>query len=392
VFESLFLAGFECATGYNARGEWIDQIVATQHDRFADEDYALLRAAGIRVAREAVRWPLVDRKGYYDFASVRPFVEAARRHGVRLIFDLFHFGYPADVDFFSASFPGRFADYCYAAARWAAAQTEGPYFFTPINEPSYFAWAAGEVGLFAPYERGRGWELKICLNRAAIRGIEAIWAACPGARVVNVDALCRTVAPPGRPDLEREAERFNAAVFQSWDMLDGRLLPELGGSPEHLGTVGINYYWTNQWEIDRPGVPLSDTDPRRFSLRHLVRSVWERYGVDLMISETSHVGDMRSVWLRELTGEVEAALAEGVPLRGVCLYPILEMPEWHARDTWTKMGLWDLEEEDGKLRRVVFRPMMEELGEARKRLERWRARSTRRLTVTEFTRAFSPTR
>jgi hypothetical protein len=34
-------------------------------------------------------------------------------------------------------------------------------------------------------------------------------------------------------------------------------------------------------------------------------------------------------------------LKEGMPLLGVCLYPILGMPEWHEPDIWTPMGLWD---------------------------------------------------
>ena len=45
MFKSFYMAGFECATGVNAHGQWIDQIEATEHDRFADEDYARLADA-----------------------------------------------------------------------------------------------------------------------------------------------------------------------------------------------------------------------------------------------------------------------------------------------------------------------------------------------------------
>ena len=41
-------------------------------------------------------------------------------------------------------------------------------FFTPINEISFFAWAAGEVGWFYPYGKNRGGEVKRQLIRAAI--------------------------------------------------------------------------------------------------------------------------------------------------------------------------------------------------------------------------------
>jgi hypothetical protein len=242
----------------------------------------------------------------------------------------------------------------------------GEHYFTPVNEPSYFSWAAGEVGLFAPHIKGRGWELKVQLIRAAISGINAIRAACPTARIVNVDPLCRLAVPFDQPELSEEVENFNSqVVFQSWDMLGGRLLPELGGSPAHLDIVGINYYWTNQWEWGKAGTPLAYDDPRRVRLSELVRSVWQRYGAEMLITETSEVNDQRAVWVRELTEETVMILEAGMALHGICLYPILGMPEWHTQHEWTQMGLWELHNGQPKLERVLHEPMMNALLEAR---------------------------
>jgi hypothetical protein len=374
VFKSFFLAGFECATGYNRHGEWIDQIAATQHDQFAREDYALLRRFGFRAARDGVRWPLVDSKGRYNFSTVRSRLEAAREHDVEVIWDLFHYGYPDDVDLFSDGFPRRFADYCYAAARYISARTDGVCYFTPINEPSFFAWAGGEAALFAPHQSGKGWDLKVALATAAIHGIDAIRAACPGTRIVNVDPICRVVAPPDRPDLEGEVYRFNTElVYQCWDIIGGRILPELGGSREHLDIIGLNYYWTNQWDITRVGTPLACDDPRCVPLRDLVREAWRRYGGDLLITETAHRDETRPAWVRELAGECLALLDEGVGLRGACLYPILGMPEWHAQHEWTRMGLWDLVPQSPTLGRILCEPMWEALQEAHRLDARLRA-------------------
>ncbi len=371
MFRSFFLAGFESATGFNLHREWIDQIAATQHDRNIDEDYRLLRAVGIRAARDAIRWTLVDRGGQYDFSTVLPLIAAGRKHGIEIIYDLFHFGYPHDVDLFADEFIRRFADYCCAAARFVRAHSDGECYFTPINEPSYFSWAAGEVGRFAPHAQGRGFELKVQLARAVIAGINAIRSAVPNAHIVNVDSLCRVVPPQNNPELVRICDDFNSnAVFQSFDMLSGRMLPALGGSPSHLDIVGVNYYWTNQWEMNRTGVPLRDDDPRRWSLSQLVRVVWERYRTDILISETSHVGEMRAPWMRELTRETQTLLAADVPLRGICLYPILGMPEWHAQQQWTRMGLWDLApNQSGALAREPYRPMLDALRESQRSLE-----------------------
>jgi hypothetical protein len=343
LFHSFFMAGFECATGWNRDRQWIDQIEATEHDLRVEEDYAAVAALGLRTVREGVRWPLVDEGRHMNFGSLEPVVAAAAKHRVQPIWDLFHYGYPQDADPFDSDFADRFANYCHEVARYIGARLPGPHWFTPVNEPSYFSWAAGDACLFAPHCLGRSYDLKVKLVQAAIRGIDAIRQAIPGARILNVDPICRVVPPRDRPDLADEAHAFNEhVVFQAFDMLAGRLHPELGGSPEHLDTVGINYYWTNQWEHTRPGIPLSEDDERAWSLADLVRWVWHRYRHDVVVSETSHSQPNKARWILTVGEEAAACLDEGIPLKGVCLYPVLGMPEWHDRTVWAHMGLWEV--------------------------------------------------
>ena len=77
---------------------------------------------------------------------------------------------------------------------------------------------------------------------------------------------------------------------------------------------------------------------------------------------------MRPHWVRELTDEAEKMLESGIGLHGVCLYPILGMPEWHAQNEWTRMGLWDVHP---KHERVLYDPMFKALQEAQARLDPW---------------------
>jgi hypothetical protein len=371
MFQSFYMAGFECATGYNMHREWIDQIAATGHDQQVESDYALLDAVGIHSLREAVRWPLVERKGRYDFSSLQPFLRAARRFRMEPVWDLFHYGYPVDADPFGRDFAERFAAYCGAAARHICRELPGPYYFTPINEASYFAWAGGEVGRFAPHAQGRGHELKVCLARAALAAVKSIRAACPEARIVSVDPICHVVPPHGAPPaLVDGAEHFNQhAVFQFMDMLAGRLMPELGGSRDCLDIVGINYYWTNQWEIGKENEPLAASDPRKLPLGDLVRRVVHRYGGDVLISETAAHGDERAPWIDELSSTALELLRDGVALAGICLYPVLGMPEWHDRQRWTQMGLWDVEQGLRGLERKPHAAALRALGRAQRELE-----------------------
>jgi hypothetical protein len=244
---------------------------------------------------------------------------------------------------------------------------DGACYFTPINEPSYFAWAAGEVGRFAPHLRHRGAELKRVLVRAALHGIAALRAACPAARIVNVDPICRVVPADASDAALEHAGRFNQQwVFEFWDMVSGRLEPELGGSPSHLDIIGLNYYWTNQWQVGNEGVPLDADDPRRVPLADLVRNTWNRYGAEIVITETSALGEARAPWIHELSLLADELLGEGIPLAGICLYPILSMPEWHARDQWARLGLWDLELKQSILERKACTPMLEALRHAQR--------------------------
>ncbi len=370
MFNTFFLAGFEGTTGYNKNRQWIDEVVATQHDRFVQDDYARLRAIGIGAVRESVRWPLVDRRGRYDFSSLNPVIQAAREHEIEVLYDLFHFGYPDDLDLFSNTFSSRFADYSYAVARYVAANTSGVCYFAPVNEPSFLAWAAGEAGLFAPHLCGRGWELKVRLIEAAIQGINAIWSASSATRIVNIDPICRIVTRSLKDEAHAEVEAFNSAVFQGWDMLSGRLNPELGGSPKHLGIIGANYYWTNQWEVGNSGSPLLDDDERRWPLNKLLTSVWRRYGAEMLLTETAHIGERRGDWIRELATEVEDLITQGVPINGVCLYPIIGMHDWHSTEEWPRMGLWDLVRKGDRLDRVPVVEALQAFREARRLEER----------------------
>jgi hypothetical protein len=144
IFPTFFLSGFECSTFL-----WKDQgrrdlVAETRHREHAMEDYEILARLGIAVAREGVPWPLVEKRGYYDFALVDPLITAMNAAQVIPIWDLCHYGYPVDADPFADDFAERFARYCRAAAEYVVPRLRGPYFFTPINEITYFAFAGGE--------------------------------------------------------------------------------------------------------------------------------------------------------------------------------------------------------------------------------------------------------
>jgi beta-glucosidase/6-phospho-beta-glucosidase/beta-galactosidase len=367
LFRSFWLAGFESSCHINRAGVRLDMLAATQHDRQADADYALLRSVGIHTVRDGIRWPLIERRSSFDFSSVAPMVVAAQRQGIQVIWDIFHYGWPDDLDIFAPAFVGRFARFCGAVARFMARYDDAIPFYVPINELSFFVWAAAEVGLFYPYAHGRGAELKCQLVRAAIAGIEAIWAVDSRARIIHIDPVINVVAPRTRPDLAEVAAARRASQFEAWDMLTGRMNPELGGHPRYLDVVAVNYYHANQWEHPGERLRWEDTplDERWVPFWRLLSEVYERYRRPLFVGETGHFGAGRARWLSSIAAEVYQARAHGVPVAGVCLYPILDRPDWEDPTHWHNCGLWDLlPEGHGHLRRVLHADYAESLRQA----------------------------
>ncbi len=204
-------------------------LATTRHERFVREDYIRLQRLGIRSVRSGIRWHLVElRPGHYDFSSVLPMLRAARETGMHVIFDLAHYGWPNDLDIYSPAFVRRFSNYAHAVARVVGEESDTVPFFVPINEPSFWAWGA-DTGYFYPFIWGRGMEFKAQLVRAAIHGIEAIWSVQPHARVVHVDPLIHVVSQSPDPASRERAAAETRRAYQAWDMLAGRVMPELGG-------------------------------------------------------------------------------------------------------------------------------------------------------------------
>ena len=339
------MAGFECSTFRWKDGERRDYVALTGHDRYLDEDLGRVSALGIRVVREGIRWPFVDRGGgYYDWSTVDPLVRALNAHRLLPIWDLCHYGLPDGVDPFHPAAERRFAAYCRAVAQHVAPRVAGPHFFTPVNEITFFAAAATDTGWMYPLAKGRYAELKLALCRLDIAGVRAIREVLPHARMVHVDPVIHEVAPPDRAELARDAAYHRREqMFEAWDILAGRLHPELGGAPDVLDVVGLNVYHHNQAELHERGARtiLEPGDPRRVAVGELVRRVWERYQAPVVLAETSGFGEHRAAWLRMVMHETALLLDEGVNLQGICLYPFVDIPEWES-GAWSRLGVYDL--------------------------------------------------
>lgn len=292
-------------------------------------------------------------------------VRSACSLGTQVIWDLCHYGWPDDIDIFSSDFVRRFCAYAKSFAKLLRSETDDVLYFTPVNEISFFSWAAGDVGYLNPFATGKGHDLKRQLVRAAIEGMEAIWDVAPDSRFVHVDPVIHVVPPPGLSHWELEqVHGYNRAVFDGWAMICGELAPELGGHPRYLDIIGANYYVYNQWIHGGPH--LDRSDPRYYPLRAILRDLYARFQRPLFIAETGIENEQRPEWLSYVCDEVAGAIDGGIPVEGICLYPIVNHPGWDD-ERHCHNGLWDYCNHCGE--REIYQPLADELGRQSARME-----------------------
>lgn len=360
AFRSFWLAGYDGADHHDRGGRPLSVADITQHVRMAGSDYAQLRDFGIHTVRESVGWRVVDRgNGRYDFGSIDSRIASARKQGLQIAWTLCHYGWPDGLDPLSNEFVDRFARYARAVALYLGDHDAIAPVYTPIEEISYLAWAAANGHLRDyPTLKGRGAQFKRQLVRAAIAACDAMRAIDPRARFLHTDPLMHVVAPADRPDLAQAASEFCEAQYEAWDLIGGRKQPELGGQQRHLDLIGVSYYLGSQWEMGT-GRPLGwrIDDPRRKPFSELLGDVHRRYGRPLVIAETGHTGVERGAWVREIAFEVQEARTSGIPVEGICVFPIIDRPDLQNPAIWHSSGLWELEpSSNGTLQRRLNAP------------------------------------
>ncbi|HYF06570.1 MAG TPA: beta-glucosidase [Acetobacteraceae bacterium] len=325
---TILLGGFECATQRRLDGVRVDGIAATRHDVNAARDYNLLAEAGIRAARDGLRWHLIETApGRYDWGSAAAMFDAARRTGTMVVWDLCHWGWPEHLDIWKPEFVEAFAAFSHAAVREMRARGVPVGGVVPVNEISFWAWAGGHRPGFAPHGKGLGGPLKRQLIRAFLASSAAVRAADPTIPVLTSEPLIVVKPRPrsSRRSIARAAIK-QASMYEAWDLLLGRIEPELGGHEQAFDLLGVNWYPQNQWLVH--GRKLELDDPRRETLADLLTGLHGRYGRPIVITETGDEEPDCADWLDRVTKEAHAALDAGVPLAGLCLYPVMDYSGW----------------------------------------------------------------
>ena len=346
-FRSFWMAGFECTDQLNVHGDRVDFLEITSHLELIETDYDLISTNNIKVVREGVRWSFTETSPYqYNFDIVRRMINVGREKGIQQMWDLCHFGFPDDLSPLHPHFTKRFESYCRAFAQLhKEVNPDNVLIVTPINEVGFISWLGGEVSATSPYCTHNGWGVKYAYVKAYIAGIIALKEIDPNVRILTTEPLVNVTTDL----LATEMEKQNAAIenqlqYQVLDMISGRICPELGGKEEYVDIVGCNYYYNNQW-IQTPHQVLGWNDPvpheNFIQLSKMLFDLHKRYNRPIVLSETSHPGIDRPIWIQYISNEIVKLLRSDIPFWGICWYPIIDRPDWDNLTEWHRAGIWD---------------------------------------------------
>jgi hypothetical protein len=67
----------------------------------------------------------------------------------------------------------------------------------------------------------------------------------------------------------------------------------------------------------------------------------------VILSETGHFKEDRSKWIQQITEDCIKAMEGGVDLRGICIYPVLDRPDWDEQH-YISCGIWGYDTATGE--------------------------------------------
>jgi len=324
-----------------------DVVETTQHDRRWRADLDLLEGCGVHTLRYPLRWHRIEPEpGRFDWAHTDAVLGHMRDRGLRPIVDLLHHtSHPRWVgDLAAPGFGPAFVRFVEAVAErypWLPA-------YTVCNEPFTTVLLCGQEGLWPPHLRGDEGFVAVAssLLPAVTAASRSLRDALPAARHVHVEAAERHTWDRGG---EAAAELCNDRRFLLTDLLVGlpvdrdrpfaRHLAAHGGAhlldvePGSVDVLGLDYYAHNQWHwTGRGGTNVAPAPP---PLSDLFVEYWDRYRLPTALGETNLCGAAsdRASWLRYAVEQCEVAVGAGVPVEGLCWFPVVDSADWASHLT-----------------------------------------------------------
>jgi len=350
--------------GGHIRDGSVSGLACNHYERF-DEDFRLAASLGHRAQRISVEWSRLEpEEGRFDereFDHYRAVCDSIRHHGMVPTVTLHHFTNPLWVECQGGWENPRIIDWLARfAERVGRALGNRVAVWWTINEPMIAPLVGYVLGAHPPEVRDLSRALGVA--RHTLRAHGAMYGALRGVVATDVPVGVVHNMPYFAPlDPDEPADRAEVEAqdrFMNQWYLDGirtgRIMPPCGDGEEEPGlrdsydVLGLNYY---SRMLVRPG-SLTQPTVSPLALRRagersefIDEMGWEvhppglghqlrrlaRLGRPLMVTENGHATldeAARTRYLHVHLGELHAAIAEGVDVRGYFYWSLMDNFEW----------------------------------------------------------------
>ena len=182
-------------------------------------------------------------------------------------------------------------------------------------------------------------------------------ATCPpDARFAVAEPLINILPQSESAEHRRAAADYMDAQFEAVDFLAGKRRPDLGGGPQYLDLVGINYYFNNQW-VDHGPHGLHGRSDLWPATRPAPAGPRPRRAAAVHRRDRDRGRRPRARGSTMSPTRSPRRSPTGCPVAGLCLYPILSHVGWD-NDRECPNGM--VEAFGGGRPRTVYAPLADE--------------------------------
>lgn len=315
----LFATGVENSCPTVAGGARIDQMDRCGHYARWEEDFALVRDAGLNALRYGPAYYRVHTApDHYDWDICDAQMHRLRSLEITVIADLCHFGVPSWLGGFQdEAFPVLFAAYASAFARrypWVR-------HFVPVSGIFTGAVNSALRGWWNECESGEATFVRAMRNLCMANelAVEAILAERPDAIIVQSESA--EPFQPGEFGADMDADRWSALGLLATDLTTGHELA--AGMARLLNEHGVT---SNDLSFFREGRAAGQ---RWLGGEFLaLDAMHKRYGLPLFHGAGCNRSELAASWLDERWEALLMSRASGVPVTGMAWYPLTDRIDW----------------------------------------------------------------
>ena len=369
--------------------EWTDYVasdgghcrVACNHYHLYEQDIALMASLGVNAYRMGIEWSRLQSKAFAPLNQKEldryiHLLDCLKAAKITPMIVLHHFSNPpwvsASGGWLNPATIPAFADY---AAKLVAALKDRVYLWNTFNEPDTYASLTYLLGGFPPFHKWKLGSYRRVIKHMAqahVRASEAIRRECQGGRKPEIG-------------IAKNWTYFGAFQFYAlWDHVLAELTHHcfnrfvlnefVGGKRREASTyLGLNYYGRARLKHFRALVPTNGVPHAKLKdlgiicddmfERHptgfgkLLRKLHRQCGLPIYITEHGSASKDEDFRIQDLVGhlgELNAAMKDGVDVRGFFYWSLLDNFEWQFGYT-KKFGLYSVDFNDERLPRKTTR-------------------------------------